>query len=165
MTWHPDRTAHAYFCPKCKEEFERSEPGKCDVCGLTLVPSGYCVRCGGYWRLRVGQLCPDHGTVLEAESAQEARDMDGEARAVDPGLDPEIVYKGDAVSCAMAQAALNDAGIEAQVDDSKTDVAAVSYLPFTEGVGRVVVARRDVERALEIVRDFEERPSTRQTEA
>ena len=155
MPRHPERTEHTFFCLKCREEFERSEPGKCDSCGLTLVPSGYCPKCEGYWRRRVGELCPEHGTVLEGEASAVVHELEAEARAVDPGLDAEVVFRGDALPCSLLEARLLDAGIEASMDDGRTDIAAFSILPFTEGMGRVLVHRRDAERAKEVVRQFE----------
>jgi hypothetical protein len=155
MAWHPERTEHTYFCPKCKEEFERSQPGKCDECGLSLVPAGYCGKCGGYWRRRVGELCPEHGEPLEGEAAEDLQDLDASARAEDPGLDAHIVYAGDEVTCAQAQAALEDAGLEAELVTSGPDVLSPA-MRSSEGACRVIVARRDLARARAVIRDFEQ---------
>jgi len=106
-----ERTEHPFFCPKCSEEAERPEPGKCGKCGMRLVPSGYCPKCKGFWRKRVGDDCPDHGVVLESWSAADADELDDEARAVDPGLDPVVVFEGDATACALLCGALEDAGV------------------------------------------------------
>lgn len=155
MTRHAERTEHTYFCLKCREEFERSEPGTCDECGLTLIPSGYCPKCKGYWRRRVGTLCPEHGIVLEGESSEADQNLDDEASALDPGLEAEVVYRGDAMQCTLLEARLLDAGIEASMSDARTDLAASSILPFSEGMSSVLVHRRDVEQAKDIVRQFE----------
>lgn len=162
MAWHPERTEHTYFCPRCKEEFERSEPGKCDDCGMTLVPAGYCRKCKGYWRRRVGDVCVEHDCVLEGEQAAEADEMDEEARAVDPGFEAELVYRGDPTECFLLDARLRDNGVESWVDDGRTDIAAWSYLRFTEGQSGVLVPRKELEAAKRIVEEFvkEERSET-----
>ncbi|HRU07230.1 MAG TPA: DUF2007 domain-containing protein [Candidatus Brocadiia bacterium] len=150
-----DRTEHPFFCPKCRDEAERPEPGKCEVCGMRLVPSGYCPKCKGFWRKRVGEECPDHGVVLESWSAAEADELDDEARAVDPGLDPVVIYESDPVTCALLRGALEDAGVEAEVDESATDMADRMYKYSRGGAAKVMVSRKDVERAEAVVADFE----------
>ena len=155
MTSHPDRTMHTFFCPRCRQNYERSDPGKCEVCGLTMVPAGYCPKCGGYWRMRVGQTCPDHDAVLQGEEAEVQQRLDDEARALDPGLDPAVVFEGPKMDCTLLQAALSDAGIEAEVQEPASD----PLLARLEPVGvRVLVPRRQIEHAQDIVRDFQ-RPS------
>jgi len=164
MAVHPDRARHAYFCPKCRQDFEKSEPGKCDECGLSLVPSGYCPRCQGYWRLRVGQLCPDHGVVLEGESAEHQQELEEEARALDPGLDPVVVYEGKPMDCALVHAAITDAGIEAELDDAMVE-PLMSRLDATQPIAaRVLAPRRHAEEAARIARDFEKRSKPESTE-
>ena len=157
MTAHKDRTEHEYFCPRCREEYERSRPGKCEQCGMMLVPAAYCAQCRGYWRLREGELCPEHGTPLEGESAESAAaraEDEDEARASDSEWDGVVVYEGDTVSAAQVHGAMQDAGIEAELDDSGTDVVA-AFLRTSEGMSRVLVSRHDEQRALDVAREFD----------
>jgi len=155
MTQHPDRARHTFFCPKCRQDFERSEPGRCETCHLPLAPSGYCPKCRGYWRLRVGQMCPEHGIPLRDESAQADQQLEDEARAVDPGLDPVVVYEGESLDCMLAHAALTDAGLEAQLDDPKTDPLLPKLDASQPAVARVLVPRRHAQKALDVIREFE----------
>jgi predicted Fe-Mo cluster-binding NifX family protein len=151
MTTHLDRTRHTYFCPKCRHDFERSEPGKCGLCGLRLAPAGYCAKCRGYWRMRVGQLCPEHSLVLEGESAEVRQRQTEDRRATDPDLEPVVVFEGNRMEATLAQAALADEGIEAVIEEPATD----PMLANLEPVGfRVLTPRGDRERAAEVVREF-----------
>lgn len=156
MSAHPDRTRHAYFCPKCRQDLERPEPGKCDLCGLPLAAAGYCTTCRGYWRLRVGQLCPEHGIPLEGESAEDQQELEDEARALDPGLDAVVVFEGTRMECTLVHAAVSDAGIETELDDAMADPLLPKLEASQHVPSRVLVPRRHAEEACRVIKDFEE---------
>lgn len=157
MSEHEDRARHAYFCVKCRRDYERTEAGKCDVCDLSLVPSGYCPKCSGYWRLRVGKMCPEHDVPLEGEEAEAAQNLESEARALDPGLDPVSVYEGSRMECVLAHAAVTDAGIEAAVDDAGDDPLLAKLAASRPEPARVLVPKRHAEEARQVIRDFEKK--------
>ena len=95
----------------------------------------------------------------------EEPEPDDESRATDPEWDPVVVFEGDGITASLVQADLEDAGIETALDDSETDVIAVSFLKGSEGLARVLVSRHDEKRAQEILERFEEEIADEPTDA
>lgn len=99
---------------------------------------------------------PEDPTAIPPDPPADETEPDDASRATDPEWDPLVVYEGDSISASLAQAALEDAGIETAVDDSETDVIAVGFLRSSEGLTRILVSRHDEEHAEEVLRRFEE---------